>query len=647
MNGGGLEKIKSWKEKGYTVYVMGGFRKGDAYIKGKEDGKKHLHEIQMMRSGFPFMIGRDYYLVPSRDRIQEYVEFYIHAVKDGAEAVCPEEPEYFVGAGYEESFKKEWQEFYGEPWQPPHSSVDARVKADRLKGQMYLRMFKSIWEGAKRENPKVKNLLLIHSPVNYSAWGISFPYGDAVRLPVLNEIIGQVWTGTARSTVKIDGKYEERTFENAFCEYSSLWNLIRGTGKNLWFLQDPVEDMPNLPREDYHKNYENTVAASLFFPEVRQYEVMPWPTRIFGDPAYKVPDEYATEIMVVVNALHDVGAQKGWTMESGTTGIATVISDSMMWQRGEPYASSMDSYYGLVMPLLLKGIPVQTLYGARFADKGYLKNTKVLLLSYDAWKPETEKTNEAVAAWVKSGGVLIFFGGNDPYNAVSSWWQKERFDNPKEHLLSLLKKDRMLNPGPPVGYVFQSGKGAVVVTEHPPSFFAESHDASLLLRALVRYAVETPARMKWETPGSMKIQRGRFIVARALTKSLPLTGNFVDLFSPALDVLSEKILQPGENAFLLDLKKLNLSIPRLLASAGRVECFQESKNNTSFTVYAPSGIKNRTRIFADSQKPATIIVTNEKGENLPFKSLEEESTILLEFDNHPDGAIVEIAWESR
>ena len=53
---------------------------------------------------------------------------------------------------------------------------------------------------------------------------------------------------------------------------------------------DPVEDNPSRTMEDYLGNYERTLAASLMFPEVDRFEVMPWPTRIFG----RVPDDFAT-----------------------------------------------------------------------------------------------------------------------------------------------------------------------------------------------------------------------------------------------------------------------------------------------------------------------------------------------------------------
>ena len=57
--------------------------------------------------------------------------------------------------------------------------------------------------------------------------------------------------------------------------------MVRPTGRKVWFLADPVEDNPNRSWNDYKRNYECTLTASLFWPEVSRYEVMPWPDRIF------------------------------------------------------------------------------------------------------------------------------------------------------------------------------------------------------------------------------------------------------------------------------------------------------------------------------------------------------------------------------
>jgi hypothetical protein len=74
--------------------------------------------------------------------------------------------------------------------------------------------------------------------------------------------IALVWIGTARTPNVYEGRRRERTFEAAFLEYGSMQNLVRASGRRVWYLNDVVEDNPNHDR-DYRRNWENTLTASL------------------------------------------------------------------------------------------------------------------------------------------------------------------------------------------------------------------------------------------------------------------------------------------------------------------------------------------------------------------------------------------------
>ena len=435
-------QIRSWQSSGYVADVMGGFRAGPEYVQA------HPDEPQTDASGTPLTCGPgSYYMVPTADRRRIMADYFATAIRNGAAAVCPEEPEFFNRAGYSEAFRREWQAAYGEPWQDPVSSVDARLRAERLKARLEHQLLADIYQAARQANPKATRFLLAHSPLNYTAWGIAFAHADMIKSGLVDEMVAQVWTGTARSQVTYRAQSAERTFENAFLEYSSSYNLVRGLAVPVWFLMDPLEDNPDRPMEDYHTNYERTLAASLLFPEVDRFETMPWPTRIFG----RVPAEFATEITSVINVLSDMQNQRSAEWDCGTQGIATFIADSAMFQRGEPLASAMDDLYGLCLPLLMRGIPGQIAHLDRLDTPGYLAPYHTLLVSYDALKPESPLANEKLAAWVRAGGSLLVCGGEDAYNEADEWWKKAGFHGPTEHLLSLLGlevKGRRLAGGP-------------------------------------------------------------------------------------------------------------------------------------------------------------------------------------------------------
>lgn len=424
------ERIGSWLQAGYVVHTMYGFRTYTDYAQA------HPDEVQHDRYGQPLVIERvSFYMVPAPARVEAAKQYVRDALTNGSMAIVPEEPEYFAHAGYEESFKREWRRVYGEEWQPAHSSPLARWRSERLKAQMELNIIREMLQEAQRVKPEARRMLAIHSPINYANWGIVFPHAAAVAMPELQEIIGQVWTGTARTPCLLDGVRAERTFETAYLEYSSLWHLVRGTGKRVWFLMDPVEDNPNRTMEDYRSNYEQTLIAALMFPEVARYEAMPWPERIFG----RVTDAQATQVLSVLSVLQSMSEQKGAKLQAGTAGIATFVADSMMWQRAEPVRSRWENVDGLTYPLLTKGIPVQVLSLDRAHEKGYLDGFKALLLSYDTMTPPSAETHRALKRWVELGGWLVITGDDAAYASVSdTWWAKAGYTSPLEHLFSML-----------------------------------------------------------------------------------------------------------------------------------------------------------------------------------------------------------------
>jgi hypothetical protein len=156
-----------------------------------------------------------------------------------------------------------------------------------------------------------------HSLINYTQWGIISPQSRLLDVPTCDGYVAQVWTGTARTPNVYEGRSKERTFETAFLEYGIMQELVRGTDRRIWFLHDPVEDNPRYTWEDYRRNYQCTLVASLLHPAVWRYEVTPWPHRVFGGRyrreatgmAEGIPPAYATELLVAMNSFARVRNQ--------------------------------------------------------------------------------------------------------------------------------------------------------------------------------------------------------------------------------------------------------------------------------------------------------------------------------------------------
>ncbi len=438
--GNAQSAIESWSIMGYEPHVMYGFRAGDDYV------AQYPGEVQRDAAGNPLTCGPgSYYMVPTERRREMARQYFREAAERGALAACPEEAEFMGPAGYSEAFKALYAEEYGQPWEDPTSSVDARYRTWRLMTELQHQLLDACWDGAKEANPASELFLLSHSPVNYAQWGIVSPHWDMISTGRADGLVAQVWTGTSRTANRLRGEVRERTFETGYLEYASAFGLARGTGAELWFLMDPLEDNPDRTMEDYLENYRRTLCASLFFPEVDKFEVMPWPTRIFG----RVPDEFATVVCTVVGALADIQNQPESSHTPERVPLATFVADSLQMQRRDPAASDFDSFFGLCLPFVADGVPMSVAQLERAADPAYLAPYDTLLLSYDAMKPFDPAINRGIAEWVRGGGELVVFGGRDAYNDLDAWWREAGYASPHEQLLAELGLQAKVAPPPP------------------------------------------------------------------------------------------------------------------------------------------------------------------------------------------------------
>jgi hypothetical protein len=619
------ERIASWKKRGYRVHLMTGVAWGEYqdYLYGRFDGKNHEDNAQTDRHGNKISHGGDvYYMSPA----ENYGEFLCVGVQRGldagVEAVHLEEPEFWARAGYSEGFKREWLAHYREPWQPPHSSVDAQWRASKLKYFLYRRALQQVFDHIqafnRRTGQKVRCYVPTHSLINYAHWCIVSPQSSLAQLAGCDGYIAQVWTGTARTPNHFRGIRRERTFETAFLEYGAMQNLVRATGRSVWYLNDPIEDNPRHDWTDYRTNWESTLVASLLQPDVWQYEVAPWPERIFGgrypatarrEDRKPIPPEYATELQVVMNALNDL-KQPTHAWDCGTRGIGVLISDSLMFQREQPTPSdpNMAQFYGLALPLLKRGLPVTPVQLENVTLPGFLAPQKVLLLTYQGHKPLTAEVHTALAAWVKQGGVLIFADDDqDPYNHVREWWNDQGKTRriPRQHLFGALG----VTDAQFTGHAVKAGRGSVIWLRDNPVKFALSATAEASLSEAVKTAAVS-AGLSWQETNHLALRRGPYWIGAGLDESIAaepktLTGRFINLFDPHLRLQQAVTLTPNSRCFLLDLDAVKSPTPRLLASACKALPLKVEPGVFSWTVEGVAGTPAIV-LIATSQAPAAV-----------------------------------------
>jgi hypothetical protein len=612
------ERISSWRDHGYRVAVMTGVAWGPYadYLRGDFDGKEHWNETQQEKSGKLILhTGREVpYISPSESYGRYLSEGVKRALDAGAEAIYLEEPEFWARAGWSEAFKKEWQSYYHEPWQAPDSSPDAQYRASKLKYFLYRRalaqVFDFVKQWSRQHGKSVPCYVATHSLINYAQWQIVSPESSLLQVGA-DGFIAQVWTGTSRTPNYYQGVLKERTFETAFLEYGALQNIARSSGKRIWYLNDPIEDNPNHSWTDYRSNWESTLVASLLQPHVSSYEILPWPDRIFGPKGLRPiteptaanpkPDRvaispaYETELQTVFHALGEMNQPDTHWQSSGIQGLGVLVSDTMMFQRTQPQPSDPDlgSFYGLALPLLMHGIPVEpvqiesTYEGKDPAD--FLRNYKLLLLTYEGQKPPSARFHQAIAAWVKAGGALVVVDDDkDPYNRAHDWWNSgaQHLATPRVDLF------RQLGLSLDAEGLHRVGRGVVLYTAKSPAALTHDKAGADTIRQLTKKAADS-IHLEWRETSALVLRRGPFVIAAGLdaenARPFSLHGTFINLFDAHLDVLRNPAIKPGDRALLLDPKFFASGRPHILAASAKITDLSASADSITFSTSSIEG----------------------------------------------------------
>lgn len=663
------QRVQSWRDRGYTVHFMTGIAWGgyQDYFTGKWDGINHLGEGQVTAKGDTIWHGKMVpYLVPTASFIKYMNEKHVKRVIDaGIDAIYMEEPEFWARAGYSAAFKTEWQKYYGFPWSAPHESPENTYLSNKLKYQLYFNALNEVFTYAKAygksKGMNVRCYVPTHSLVNYSSWKIVSPEASLASLPCVDGYIAQVWTGTSREETYFNGVEKERVFENAFLEYGSMESMTRPTGRKMFFLTDPIEDWPR-DWVDYKKNYQATFTAQLLYPMIADYEVMPWPDRIYeglyrtsanSDKKERIPRFYSTQMQVMVNSLNQMPLSENRV--NGSSGIGVVMANSLMFQRFPTHGGYEDpqlsNFYGQTLPLLKRGVPVSIVHLENVSYPETWKDIKVLILSYSNMKPMTADVHQHIAQWVKNGGSLVYCGrDNDPFQTVQEWWNKgnNHYLAPSEHLFEQLGLEKTVKEG-----IYTVGKGTVSVVRRDPKEFVLQADQDKQFVDVVKQLYEQKAKAgKLTFKNHFYLNRGPFEIISVMDEGVsaePYTikGKLIDLFDPTLPVLNQKTVQPGEQAYLYNIERANNpKTPQVLAAASRVYDEKISKNSYSFVAKSPANTNNVMRILLPAE-PKKVTVTDAAGNTIADAKNSWDKlgkTCLLGFENSPEGVKVLLEW---
>lgn len=658
-------RVKSWKDRGYITHFMTGIAWGEYqdYFTGEWDGEEHLDEGQVTVKGDTIWHGRMVpYIVPTQNFLKYLKEKHVKRVIDaGIDAIFMEEPEFWARAGYSEAFKREWKSYYGFDWRPQHESPENTYLSNKLKYWLYYNALNEVFtyakEYGKTKGMNIKCYVPTHSLVNYSQWMIVSPEASLASLPSVDGYIAQVWTGTSREPNYFNGTEKERVFETAFLEYGSMESMTAPTGRKMFFLTDPIEDWPR-DWVDYKKNYQATFTAQLLYPNIADYEVMPWPERIYeglyrtsanSDKKEQIPRHYSTQMQVMINSLNTMPLSD--TKVSGSIGISVLMSNSLMFQRFPTHAGYDDpqlaNFYGQALPFLKRGVPIKTVHLENVGYEEALAETKVLLMTYSNMKPMEVESHQHLADWVKSGGALVYSGSDqDPFQSVQEWWNTEgkNYASPSDHLFELMNIPVAAKEG-----IYKYGKGTVAIIRRDPKEFVIKADNSQQLLDVVKNLYEKQAKAgKLIFKNSFYLQRGVYDLVAVLEESVSnqpynISGNLIDLYDPQLPILTTKKVQPGEQCLFLNIDRVeDKQKPQVLAAASRAYDEKITSSSYSYLAKSPINTTNISRVLLP-QKPKSLMVDNK--EVLAAENWDQRTkTYLLGFENNPDGVSVVFNW---
>lgn len=692
-------RMQQYRERGYKVHLMLGCAWGNykEYLCGRWDGKEHWDECQTDRNGNPILHGVDTpYMVPTRSFIQYLTEHLCTLIDKGITEIYMEEPEFWEAGGYSEAFKKEYLAYYGVDWEPPHTNINAKYRSSRLKAYLYGRLVRhlsrNIKEYGRKTGKEIHFYVATHSLVNYAQWKIMSPESRLLDVDEVDGFIAQVWTGTSGTGNVYEGHYKSRTFETAYLEYGIMQELVKGTDKEVWFLQDPVEDNPEHGWEEYEDKYKKTLTAALFWPDVDHYEVCPWPNRVFKgryprkvglaegmiptedmEGAKNIPDTYATFLASMIQTLGDMTKGENETEKDA---VGVFLADSCMYQRTYPdhvehhgqkinlsgmedwmnrlifqkeeerqlllsmekmeYAykecCAFPDWFGLTLPLLKYGLPIQPVYFdhmVRYDE--YLRKYRYLILSYEFMKPESEEFHHKLVEWVKQGGTLFYIGKDfDPYNYLQEWWQKFFCDTPAQHLFAEFGMDKE-----PANGCYRIGEGNVLVWNEVPALLSVNEAIADKYRNWIREGLKMGG-YHWKMCNYLSVRRDPYIVIASMQESdmgsvYTKEGLFVDLYEDKYPVVERVLVEPGQEKLLFDLEKIKEDV-RIIATAARIENMVCENGQLSIEAKAIDHIQVNMRIRLPG-KPEDLCAHTESGKNMVLQSVwdEKSRTVLLSY----------------
>lgn len=641
------DRIKGFKDKGYVIQFMTGISWGEYqdYLNGSFDGLNHWNDAQMDEHGNYIIHGTSEdipYMVPTHAYINYIYRKLTKVVDLGVTAIHLEEPEFWSHAGYSKSFKEAYEVYYKEAWVDPKSDLHAMYKSQMLKAKLYLRALNEIAERIKMYAKKTYGTYLpvyvpTHSLVNYSQWKIMSPESQLIGLSSIDGFIAQVWTGTSREPNVFKGIKKERTFETALLEYSMMTSFM-GKNQRVWFLNDPIEDNPNYTWDNYKFNYEKTLISSLLNKTINDYEICPWPHRIFER---KLPVDSKNSTLISLNYdryLNQVfqmlgDMPKDEEIKTNELRVALLMSDTAMYQRESKDEKDLtfSNFYGLALPLVKRGVFVEfRTIEKMMVDKLSNNTFDILVMSYDFLKPMSVSFHYVLLSLIEMGKTVLFVGSNKDY--YSSIYPLFGFDeHPFDHLKKLIGSEVSDQK------IIKHGKGYFAYLDLSPSEIAlneEKHDGYLKF-------IDELYQIKGSSlpdKNYFHAKRGPYEIVSVMDETnsnepFHQKGLYADMTTQAFDIVNEMHVEVDHIGLYYDLSSAKHG--DIIGTTFRILSKDIQDNKITLSLSGREDLQGFIRIYVD-RKPKTV--------SKSYLYDETSKTVLIELTLNKQEEIITITY---
>lgn len=666
----------SWYSSGdYVIDMMIAVnRAGKDYL---SKDKSNYEDIQMEASGnyLPHPTHSEsnpcYYMVPSKDWIEFVWSDVLRPMIETyhPQTIALEEPEMWGRSGYSETFKKEWQEYYGEPWVDPATSAEATLKANVLKCYLFERILTVLSERVKALSPTTQVYVASHSTMDYARRPIVSGLNHYLATGAIDGVIGQTWSGTHVAPFAYNGSKVIDNFTNAFVEYASYVDSVEGSA--FYALADPMDDDGNRPEGSYEFLYRQSIAAQLMQPEIHRFQVLPWVNRAYA----AVGNDYRSVQSTIFEMLNDIGGE-AVEITAGTPGITYLLSDTLSWMSPNSgwAMTPNDGMYAVTAPLIRDGIPVKMKAMDQITSAKDLEGVTLLLVSFDSSVPLSEEINAAIADWVKQGGTMLYVSGHNQYFECEDYFFWKDDGSPLANLFAQMGVNVKVNSGVNVpstarlaakesvlaaafdghsyplmyrsflvsfegadkpilmlgdsviGFEQSVGKGEIVVIGLPSAYLSNYQGGATMMRALTEYALQS-TDYEYVSSDLMVAKRGKYTIAHAFAEPQILKGTYINLFDPELAVVIDPKILLNDSMVLVDANAYDLSVPRLGYSTGTVTELKETKDAMSFSLTSAGNTTVSCRILLpENIYFHTLTLERDGREVLPHAVIYDEKT---------------------